>query len=71
MVKEKTRKWEDFEKVNMSAKSLDGKYPRKKTYTKKKRCYLCLKPVQEYDESNKTKTVKAWVCVCISCFRKI
>lgn len=42
-----------------------------KIYTEKFNCSVCKKPIEEYAKTNKSRTVKSWVAICLTCYNKI
>ena len=42
-----------------------------KIYTEKIPCAVCGKLIEEYSKDNKSRTIKSWLCICYSCYRKI
>ena len=43
----------------------------KKIYTEKIRCASCGKIIEKYAKDNKSRTIKSWLMICYSCFKKI
>lgn len=42
----------------------------KKIYTKIMRCSFCRKPIEEYSKDNRTRTLRAWRTICMSCCKQ-